>query len=343
MIISNLKERWCGIGATVLNAFEVDPKYFKNVISKTVQEETPDYFDLGTKVHMYLLQPDKFKEDYIYLEFTKPRGEKQEEFCNEIAEKLKYNPDKDAKEVAIKAYKKAYAVDKKSEAKIKEEALTLYKSLIRYIRYLLNRSKYKDILTYTDLQYLHEVKHSVEEHIKAKELVLGHTKIGVPDVDEYEELEIYWEHPTILLNNEKLVSKSTVDKLIINHATKEISLIDLKTSSNLHEFSSKFKEYNYYRQLAFYWLAVGYFFKQHYPTRNLNDYSFKSYIVAVQTPNKYRDYPVRCKVFPISEQSLKEGLDSIERILPQIVWHFENDKWEHSRYYYEHGGEEPVL
>jgi hypothetical protein len=339
----NLKERWCGIGATVLNAFEVDPRYFKNTIDKTTDEETPDYFDLGTKTHMYLLQPEKFKEDYIYLEFTKPKNDKQEEFCSDIAERLRFNEDKDAKEIVIAAYKKSYAVDKKTEAKIKEEALTLYKSLIKYIRYLINRSKYKDILTWSDLQYLREVKQVVQDHAKASKLILGHTTIGDPLIDEYEELEIYWEHPTILLNGEKLVSKSTIDKLIVNHKTMEISLVDLKTSSLLHEFSSKFKEYNYYRQLAFYRLAVVYWFNATYPDKNIKDYTLNSYIAAVQTPGKYKDYPIRCKVFPISEESLKEGLDSIDALLPQIVWHFENNKWDHSRYYYENEGLEPQL
>jgi hypothetical protein len=262
-----------------------------------VEEEKP-WLELGTKLHMYLLEPEEFKKNYIYLEFTKPRGKQQQEFCEYVANSNL----KDTNDKIVLAYKHAYASKGKSEDKIKEEASKLFVSLTSYIEYLSKTKIFKDVI---------------------------------------------WEHPNILLNGSKMVLKSIIDRLIIDHNKKVIQLVDLKTSSSLHEFGDSYKKWGYHRQMAFYWAGLDYYFKEMFPDKDINEYTKETYIVAYQTPNNYgKDYPIRCKVFPLEDLDpdfLKRGTDEIEELLSEIKWHMEENKWEHSRSYYNNNGLETTL
>lgn len=336
-----LKKRYSRISASALGVFEIDPKYFKNYIDGLVDEETPSFMELGTKLHMYLLEPEEFKKNYIYLDVVKPRGDKQKEFCELIANsKLK-----ELQDSVINAYNLTYATKGKSEEKIKQEALKLYNGLSSYVEYVKRSKEYKDILNYSTISYLKTAKNAAEKHVAVKDMLFDEDSfIDKPNLFSKNEMRIYWEHPTIELDGEKLVLKSIIDRLVIDHEKKVIKLIDLKTSSNLHTFEESYSKYKYHRQMAFYWAAIHYYFKQEFEDKDIGDYSKETYIVAIQTPNNYgKDYPIRCKVFPVIEEDLNKGIDEIEDLLNEIKWHIDENKWEHSRSYYENNGLEQPL
>jgi len=341
----DLEKRFSGISASSLGAFQISPKYFKNYIDRKLDEDTPKYFELGTQLHMFLLEPNKFKENYTFLEFTKPRGENQNLYCEAIADSI-LNGKKINKDILISVYKSTYATAaKKSDDKVLVESKKLYKSLNKYIDYLITRDKFKEILNYQTLKYLREADYATKQHILAKQLMFDNNDfIDDPDIYIANEKRILWEHPTIKVNNKKIVCKSFIDRLIIDHKNKVIKLIDLKTSSNLHEFEDKFELYKYYRQMAFYWMAIAYLFKTELSNKyDIKEYSFETYIVALQTPNLYKDYPTLCKVFSVSEKSLEKGYQEINDLLNEIKWHIEENKWEHSKSYYNNNGLETIL
>jgi hypothetical protein len=340
--IDKLKKRYDGVSSSSIGLIK-HPKYYRNYVDRLLDEDTPKYFEIGTQTHMYLLENDKFKESYTFLEFTKPKGDNQNAYCEEIAQKLQEGV-KIKKEVLIDSYKKYYAASKKSDEKVLEESKKLYKQLTKYINYLITRDKYKEILSYSTYKYLHEAEYAVKSHIKAKELLFSYNDlIDDPYIYIENEKRVLWEHPTIDINGEPIVCKSFLDRLEIDFKNKKIKLIDLKTSSNLPEFEDKFQTYKYYRQMAFYWMSISYLFKTEFKKYNLKDFSFETYVVVIQTPNMYKDYPIVCKVFPISEQSLEKGYQEINDLLNEIKWHTENKKWEHSKSYYENNGLENIL
>lgn len=324
-----------GVSNSSLSWFEISPKYFKECIEGNIERLEKDYFELGTKLHMFLLQPEEFNNNYVYLEYDTPRGDKQKNFCNDYIS-LKEKAKKKDEDAAIRAFQKNYVTKGKSEDKVKEEALELYTSLKKYLIYLEKAKEFKDILNYTTVKYLEEAKRQVTNHKLANELV--YTKIDnvVDDIEEHNEFELIWQHPIM----KDVKSSSTLDRLVIDHNKKIIKLIDLKTTARLSSFVESFEKYKYYRQLAYYWMAIEYYFKEELKDKNINDYKRETYIVALQTNNNTNtsNMLTECKVFNVDDEWLNRGKIEIEDLLTTLVWHYDNNLWDHTKEYYEGNG-----
>lgn len=337
--MEELEKKWKGLRTTQIPIFISNVKYFKNVLDNKVNEPTPKFLDNGTLIHMYLLENDKFKNTYTYLDYTKPTGENQLNFCKYFAEQFKKDSKQNKKTLCIDSYKQSYKTEKKSDKKIEEEATNLYNQFESYIKFLTISDK--EVISYSMWNYLREVKECINKHKLASNLVYE-KEFGTEE--HYNEQLVYWKFDKALIHNEPLIVKSTIDKLIIDHEKKVIKLVDLKTTNDMGEFDNRFEDHDNYKiQLACYWFAVETFFRNTFTDKNINEYSRETYLVAIQTQNPYKDYPVNCEVFTISDYSLNEGLNIIENVLPDIAWHFENDLWEHSRSYYEGNGCAKVL
>jgi hypothetical protein len=346
----DLKNRYKGISNSSLGWFRLSPKYFRDKIDRKIEEPEQDYFELGTKLHYYLLEPQKFEELYVYLDFPIPSSAKQKEFCELFAKAIKGKRDVSESEKANEIYKSLYVSDKKSDSKITSEAMKIVMGNRQYIKYLQKADTYKDTINYTTRKLLDDARQSVLGHKKANEILLAKEPYSTTnivtnkDYIEANEATIYWEHPTVNIYGEPAVCKSRIDRLIIDHTNKIVKLVDLKTSYNLKEFPNKFKLYKYNEQLTFYWMAIGYMFNKLYPDKKLSEYTKESYIVAIQTnPEKSNTLlPVECKVFRIEDHWLEEGYVSIEKTLQEMVWYFENDTWYYSREYVEGDGSEII-
>lgn len=160
----------------------------------------------------------------------------------------------------------------------------------------------------------------------------------------YTEYEIYWEYDGIPL-------KSKLDRIIIDHGTKTIKIIDLKTTnkscywSNSYPvsfqdnstFRDSFIKYRYYRQLAFYNSAIDYWRNRLVENglENLMDYDIENIIIPIETSGNYN-----CCVLKFSTDSkwIKEGNIEWKCILEDYKWHLENNLWEYPRYIYENQG-----
>lgn len=347
MTNEELKERYKGVSASSLSKFEISLKLFKAYIDKEIIEEEKPWLELGTKLHMYLLEPKEFEKNYIYLDFNTPSSAKQKEFCEELVKIKKYNSgntllDIKFADIAVEVYKSVYASAGKSDEKIKLEALKTISTLTKYIEYLTIKDHYKEVINYSTLKFLGDAKTEIKKHSIASKLLFPSDTTS----DIYSEERILWEHPTVKIGNENLVLKSFLDRFIIDHQTKQIILVDLKTTSNIGEFEDSFKKYNYSRQLSMYWLAIHYWLntvKDDNYKEKVKLYEFKSYIVVVQTPNNSNQIPIECRVYPIADETIQNEYQNLEILLQEIAWHFENDIWDHTRSYYENGGLEKSL
>ena len=338
-----LEKRYFGLRSTCFNYLDTSIKLFKQYLDDELEETSNKWSDLGTQTHMYLLQADEFWKNYTYLTIDKPSSEKQKQFAEQVAELIKANKEKNKVEIIEKVYKDIYVIAKKSEDKIKEDALSLYNSLEDYIKYLVTRTQYKDVLSYATVNYLKDVKEEVKKHKVANTLLLQDSITD--DIYRASEKQIYWEHPLFNIEGSPIVLRSTIDRLIIDHKDKRVLLIDIKTSSKLPEFEKSFEEYKYNRQLASYWMALEYYLRteEEYKGIDWNEYTRDTYIIAIQTPHQFRNYPTECKVFPISERSLGTGLKDLNSKIDDVLWHITNNKWDHNRDYYENNGLEKVL
>lgn len=320
-----------GVSSSSLKWFEISPKYFKKRLDEEIVDEKKSWLELGKKIHMAILEPDEFEKNYIYLEYTQPTSPNQKEFCEEYVKLRKENSKATKKSHKIKAYKKAYNTKNKKEDVIEKEANKLHSRLKDYINYLEKRDEYKDILTKADWEKIQEIKDEVLIHKSAPSILHLKEDPFNDNIEAYSELPIFWLYPDY-----DLQCKSMLDRVVIDHKNKIVRLIDVKTTSNIGSFEESYEKYKYYRQLAFYWMALYYFLKE--KGINYNDYKYETYILAVST----RDL-TEVRLYPILETDLEMGYSEIEKLIPEIDWHFKNEAWDHTRSYYENDGVEKPL
>jgi hypothetical protein len=292
------------------------------MLDKTIEEETKSFYEKGEQIHQYILEPEEFDKNYVFLDYEQPKSAQQKEFCETFARAKKGTSD--VKLVA--AYKKAYTT-KENDEKILEKARELAKTFNSYIKYIKLSPIYVSILPNSMHLQLNESRKALLEHEKGRELMYNddHSLFGnTEDLFIGNEFEIQWTHYT------GVECKSLIDRIIIDHKNKKITLVDLKTSSHLAEFKDKFLEYRYYRQMAFYWMAIYWYFKNTLTTKDINEYIKETFIVAIGTKD-----PIEVKVFEVSETTLNMGLNEIDPLMLQLDWHFKNDKWDHTQAYYE--------
>jgi len=296
------------------------PKYFKLKLDGLLPEPKKTYYEKGQQIHMYILEPEEFDKEYTFLNYEKPKSAQQKDFCEKFARLRKGKKE----EKLLAAYKHAYS-SKESDEKVLVKAKALEKQYTEFIKFTKLTPMYTEILPTRMLEQLNSSKLNLRNHIKARELMFNdeHATFGNTDkLFVQNEFAIYWEYPN------GLQCKSLIDRMVIDHEKKIVQLIDLKTSSHLYTFKEKVNEYAYYRQLAFYWMAIHWHFK-HKLKLDIGEYEKETYIVAVGTI-----YPYEVKVFEITEPTLNKGMMEIMTLMDQLKWHFDNDKWDYDLKYY---------
>ena len=115
---------------------------------------------------------------------------------------------------------------------------------------------------------------------------------------------------------------------------KKIILIDLKTTSDVWNFKHSVEEFDYYRQIAYYLLAITWYMKD--CGIDISDYDSEAYIIAIQTNGNNE-----VRVFDMfDEQEILDRKDTITYALSEISYHISSGNWDHSRNYYEGDGVE---
>ena len=101
-------------------------------------------------------------------------------------------------------------------------------------------------------------------------------------------------------------------------------------------FEDSIDQYDYCRQIAYYKQAVMWSLKnecEEDPTK----WEFEYYIIGIDTTNLGD-----IRVFKLEEYMIQSRSFVITDALNTIAWHQMNNKWEHSREYYEGDGSETL-
>jgi len=285
-------------------------------------DEEKSYTYLGRQIHMHLLEPEEFEKNYTYLDFKTPSSKQHLGFCEDYVGLV--NSQSTHNDALIEAYKLNYTSG--SEATIIKTSKLLFETNSEYIKYLLVRGDYREVLSKSRQELLTTITQAIRSHKKANALIFD-DQVSTR-TQTFNELPIYWNYP-IKVDNEDLKCKSLLDRLIVDHEKKLITIVDLKTTGILGDVSKTIDERQYYRQLAFYRLAV----------KNIkeipNDYEIQAYIVAVNTVE-----PFECKVYKLSDEELLRQTVVLNDLLSQISWHWFTNQWDYSRVYYEGDGTE---
>ncbi len=309
------------VSSSSLKWFEQSPLYFKKMLEGEIKQIQLKWFDLGRQVHMAILEPELFEQSYITMSYKVPTSANQKQYCENY---MTNGYDK------VEAYKFAYTIKNRSDKKIEEDAEKVFKSLEDYINYLVKSKDYRDILSESKWNLIHDLKSSALAHKKANILLVNDAESEMKsEVEYFNEYVIFWEHPN------GLKCKSMLDRFVIDHKKKEITLVDVKTSFDVGGFAEHFMHYKYYRQLAFYWMAIHYEFKD--KIKDFDKYKKITEIVAVQTKEI-----ALCRVFTIADGLLKKGLEEIELLMEDLKWHYKENSWEHSKEYHQGDGSEQI-
>lgn len=304
------------------------PKYLKEMLDGK-EGLKASFLDKGTMIHEYILQPEEFWKDYIILDFAVPKVKQQKDLLEFYSTARLVDPFASEDDILLKSYEAAYNNNKSKEKKIQEakELVELYQNYIEYFR---NKDS-KKVISFADLNMLKAIKKNMEEHKKANELLFNY-----PETFEvHNEFHINWEYPNASSLGD-LPCKSLLDRVMIDHTNKKIILVDIKTTADVYNFKHSIEEFDYCRQLAYYWLAIHWYFKNELKL-NIEEYEYETYIIAVQSHDGYE-----VRVFKFNPKTVEERLVAIDYAIKRIAWHKDNNLWDHMKEYYDEDGAEMI-
>lgn len=304
------------------------PRYLKEMLDGK-EGLKASFLDKGTMIHEYILQPEEFWKDYIILDFAVPKVKQQKDLLEFYSTARLVDPFASEDDILIMSYEAAYNNNKSKEKKIQEakELVELYQNYIEYFR---NKDS-KKVISFADFNMLKAIKKNMEDHKKANELLFNY-----PETFEvHNEFHINWEYPNASSLGD-LPCKSLLDRVMIDHTNKKIILVDIKTTADVYNFKHSVEEFDYCRQLAYYWLAIHWYFKNELKL-NIEEYEYETYIVAVQSHDGYE-----VRVFKFNPKTVEERLVAIDYAIKRIAWHKDNNLWDHMKEYYDEDGAEII-
>lgn len=304
------------------------PRYLKEMLDGK-EGLKASFLDKGTMIHEYILQPEEFWKDYIILDFAVPKVKQQKDLLEFYSTARLVDPFASEDDILLKSYEAAYNNNKSKEKKIQEakELVELYQNYIEYFR---NKDS-KKVISFADLNMLKAIKKNMEDHKKANELLFNY-----PETFEvHNEFHINWEYPNASTLGD-LPCKSLLDRVMMDHTNKKIILVDIKTTADVYNFKHSIEEFDYCRQLAYYWLAIHWYFKNELKL-NIEEYEYETYIVAVQSHDGYE-----VRVFKFNPKTIEERLVIIDYAIKRIAWHKNNNLWDHMKEYYDEDGAEII-
>jgi hypothetical protein len=206
-----------------------------------------------------------------------------------------------------------------------------------------------------DAKMLEKVKQNIQSHKLAWKIIwpLGKYEVGPElvgyhgdgiNIKCYHEFHINWEYPVIYdidigqHETEKskyiIKCKSLLDGLTLDFENKKAIIYDLKTTQKLWHFEDSIDQYDYLRQLYYYTMAVKWYLKNECE-EDPDKWDFFYYIVGIDTTGSYE-----IRVFEVEPYMVNSRALPIHNAITDIGWHQMNNKWDHSREYYEGDGSE---
>ena len=304
------------------------PAYLRRMLDGKEEGLKGAFLDKGTMIHMYLLQPKEFWDNYTLETFESPSSAQQKLFAESLANTTELEPNK----AVLSAYKAAYSTTNQTDDKILAKGLEMASKLKSYIDYLKKPEK-KINITGAQLNMLQTIKNNIDEHKLAGGLMCKQSS-----GEEHNEFHINWDFPK-QYEGINLKCKSLIDRCILDLDKKRIILIDVKTTSHLSEFEKSMNDFDYLRQLSYYWLAILWYIsnEQHIDINSIDEsWDLRTYIIGIDTIT----YQVR--VFQFDEKQVQSRLDTIDNAVKRICWHEVNNLWDQQKEYYEGDGAEKL-
>lgn len=301
-----------------LSYFEESPLTYQKFLDQELDQEKKKYYEDGQIIHMYLLEPEEFERTYELFDYAVPSSQQQKDFCEILSKFKKINDD-----ILTDAYNRTYVAKGKSTDKVLSEAKDLKDKNKGYIAFLRKTQEGKVILGASYKNMLEEIKSKVKDHTIANALLFDTEEQKMnSNFESVNETPIYWKEPMYGFE-----CKSLLDRFVIDHENKVVKLIDLKTSFSLKDIKEHIREFKYHRQMAFYWYAIYYYFKE--KGLDISQYQKETKIIFIKKKN-----PIEIKVIEMHQNLLMEGDIELRSIFTKLDWHISQNLWEHDKSYY---------
>ena len=336
------------------------PSYFYKMLKGEIEGDKGPQLERGTMIHSFILTPEEFQKDYVVWNKSRPFSVQQEKFCQALASSLEIEPNR----AILDAYKQAYSTAGKSEDKMLSEGLKIASTLKDYIDFLKSDDK-RLMITPSEAKMLERVKQNIEHHKIANTIVYPSDYFKTFDTNispkfenknlvivdaisaHFHEFHINWEYPVIYdidvgqheteHGTYTIKCKSLLDGLTLDFKNKKATIYDLKTTAKLWHFEESIEMYDYLRQLCYYKMAVMWYLKNECGEENPGQWVINFYIIGIDTTGS-----CEIRVFNINRLAVEKRREVINTTLFNIAWHQMNNKWEHSREYYEGDGSESL-
>ena len=316
------------------------PLYFHKMLAGEIEGEKSTALERGTMIHSYILTPEEFQKDYVVWDKSRPASSQQEEFCQALVNSIEIEPNK----AVLDAYKKAYSTRGKSEDLMLSEGLKIASTLKDYIDFLKANDGRKMISPW-DVKMLEKIKHNIQSHKLANQIINSpkivfdwNNEVGLPSTkhiqENHHEFHINWTYYVKMAAG--VECKSLLDGLTLDFKNKKAIIYDLKTTQKLWHFEDSIEQYDYLRQLCYYYQAVVWYLKYELK-EDPNDWDFEFYIIGIDTTGSNE-----IRVFKIDKFTVYSRKDTIMNAMKDIAWHQATGKWDHSREYYEGDGAETL-
>lgn len=304
------------------------PLYFHKMLTGEIEGEKGPQLERGTMIHSFLLTPEEFEKDYVVWDKSRPSSAQQEKFCQELASSVEIEPNK----AVLSAYKEAYSTAGKSEDKMLSEGLKIASTLKDYIDFL-KANDGRIMISPWDAQMLEKIKQNIKAHKLAWYIIDAPLRAAeLCDYEAHHEFHINWGYETIF---GRIECKSLLDGFTLDFKNKKAIIYDLKTTAKLWHFEDSIDMYDYCRQLAYYSMAARWYLVNECGVTedDIFEWKFEYYIIGIDTTGSYE-----IRVFKVEPYMVQSRYDIILDALTAIAWHQKNNKWDHSREYYEGDG-----
>ena len=302
------------------------PAFLHKMLTDPPPEEKNPVLERGTMIHMYILQPEEFQKTYVVWDKSRPTSAQQEKFCQELANTVEIEPNR----AILSAYKEAYSTAGKSEDKMLSEGLKIASTLKDYIDFL-KENDGRIMISPWDAKMLDKIRTNILDHKLAYRII--HPKLDCI-YSSHHEFHINWTYYIKMADG--VECKSLLDGLTLDFENKKAIIYDLKTTQKLWHFEDSMNQYDYLRQLCYYYQAVVWYLRYELK-EDWNKWSFEFYIIGIDTTGSNE-----IRVFKIDQFDVYSRKDIILNAMQNIAWHQSTDKWDHSREYYEGDGSESL-
>jgi hypothetical protein len=303
-----------------LNKLLWNPQVFYQMYVLGLKEEKTDaHLVQGKLIHLLLLEPEKFAENFMLSPTTLPTGNLRLVIDRVYRHHVELSRNGDPREkleefdLAILDIMK----DMGYHQSLKTDQQRLDKILTTEAHYYWSFLKTKGNKALVD-QETYNFCQSAVEIIKTNKQVCN--LIGCNAVSDFDNREVMNEVMfNVDLPGKNYGFKGIIDNIVVDHDNKTIYINDIKTTSkDLKDFSESIEYYSYWMQCVMYMIIVGNHFNH---LIDQQGYQVKFHFVVID--RAYQTY-----AFPVTEKTMTKWLDQFGKVIETAEWHYVNRSYD---------------